>query len=290
MPNASKVKSKADSSKQPALFRWAWVWGLGLVAATLLCHYAGWRDAARAFFVVGVVVLTIAEIDSRYFVTRKGKPTENHELEPEEFYIRYPEPTESGWLNYAVIPSKTIYVEEVCYGGPPTDISTFEYTLKGDRVFARLVDLREEDFKSTHYEVVNGQILEADIRSRKPYDTTDDHIAMLKRDVTWTEVTGSLRYFILSQHDYGASFFTRERERLSEGFSKLNEKASQLGAQRGRSGSFKAKDEQNATAIRALQQSESLDRFGISFKELQNHEHIIQTLDRLISGSDVNGD
>jgi hypothetical protein len=289
MQNPSQDKRKNESSKQPALFRWAWAWGVASTAAMLLCYWLGWKDFARALLAVTIVMLTISEIASRYDVTRKSKSGESQDTEPEEFYIHFPDPAESGWLNYTVIPSKSIYKEEICFGGPPVDISTYEYAVKGDHVFARLVDLREDDIYGKQYEVVNGQVLETEIRSRKPYDSTDGHIERLKKEVMWNETIGSLRYFILSKHECDLSIFSRERQRLDKGFASLAEKATQLGGMREPGSYYKAMndaDEESKAALRELQQTTRLERFGISFRELRDYEHIIQTLDGLISGSE----
>lgn len=288
------------SSKQPALFRWAWVWAGTSGAVGLICYRLEWRESAQIFFIAAIVLGTIAEISSRYTLSPKAKSVALPETSPEEFYMHFPDPGESGWLNYTVIPSENSYKEELCFGGPPADISTYEYTVKVDQVFGRLVDLREEDLSAlgVHYEVVNGQVLEAEIRIRSPYNSTDGHIERLRKGVIWHEVTGSLRYFILSKHggqdSFLISFFCSERQRLEKGFAALAEKAAQLGGVRelGRHRQpiyqlMDDVDEQAKTALSDLQQAASLERFGISFQELRDYEHVIQTLDTLISGSET---
>jgi hypothetical protein len=177
---------KNGPSKQPALFRLAWVW-LGVFGvATLICYFVGWRELSHVLLAVTIVMGTIAEISSRYILVPRLKSRSISNAEPEEdteaeeFYIHFPDPAESGWHNYTVTPSKNIYKEEFCVGGPPTDISTFEYSVEANQVFARLVDLHEEGLNGVQYEVVSGQVLEAQIRSRKTYDTTDEHIERLR--------------------------------------------------------------------------------------------------------------
>jgi hypothetical protein len=106
--------------------------------------------------------------------------------------------------------------------------------------------------------------------------------------VQWNEIPGALRYFILSKHGCQAAFFSRERQRLDRGFSSLAEKAALLGGVRDR-GYYKpmnSADENSKAAIRDLQQTVRLEHFGISFNELIHYEHIIQTLEGLISGSE----
>ncbi|MEI9967899.1 MAG: hypothetical protein WDM87_04450 [Terracidiphilus sp.] len=272
-------------------------WALLSTAAMLICYFVGFKEVSKAFFIVTVILLTVYEITSRFVVLPiKQVEEETDDEEPEEFGIHFPDPAEYGWHNYTVIPSRNIYKEQLCFGGPPTDNSTFEYSVKGESVFSRLVDLVEDGFKDKQYEVVNGQVLEDEIRSRKQFDSTDQYIERLKKEVKWSELTGSLRYFILSKHGssskFTLSFFVQEKERLTKAIAALDQRASEVGGVRivegALRGCYKAKDEaseQSKAAIKELQSAESLQRFGLSFVELRDYEHTVQMLDDLLAGN-----
>jgi hypothetical protein len=283
--------SQGGQKARPALptVQFGWRWALICGAATLICYFSGLRELSYVLFLVTIVLGTIAEISSRFTLSLREQSPDPLDTSPEEFYIHFPDPAESGWHNYTVTPSKNIYKEEFCDGGLPNVISKYEYSIRVDQVFGRLVDLREEDLNTVQYEVVNGEVREAEIRSRNPYDYIVEYIESLKKDVTWNEITGSLRYFILSIHGCERSFFSREQQRLEKGFASLAKKAAQLGGVRKPGGHYKPMndaDEQSKAAIRELQHTASLERFGISLGELRFYEHIIQTLEGLISGSD----
>ena len=271
-------------------------WALLCVAAMFTCRFLGYKQLEQASVIGSFILITLYIVTSDYIVLRRKhvetpeETEETEETEPEEFYIHFPEPDEYGWCNYTIIPSKNAYKEDLCFGGPPVDISTFEYSVKDERVFSRLMDLLEKNFNADYYEVVNGQVLEADIRSRNSSPTTDQHIERLKKEVNWSEVKGSLRYFILSKHGCSLHFLFQEKERLTKGFDALAEKATALGAVRPvgglLGGYYRAKDdasEQSKAAIDELQKAESLERLGLSFTELRDYEHIIQTLDGLLA-------
>jgi hypothetical protein len=128
-------------------------------------------------------------------------------------------------------------------------------------------------------------------------EAAEKRIKRLKRDILWHELTGSLRYFIMSKHGCQWSFFSAERERLQGGFAALEKAESGLGATR-RPGDWydppADADEETKTAVERLQQDAwvdpttgqaSLMSFKICSNELQNYEHIIQTLDALLSES-----
>lgn len=211
-----------DQTKQRVHFRWHWaLLGFGIAIA---CHYGGYRQLEEVFAVGAVILLTLDYV-STYYVILPRKQVEadtETDTEPEEFPIRFPEPYEDGWHNFTVIPLKSVYEEELC-GGDWLNTSHFEYSVKDERVFSRLIDLRANQWGNDHYEVVNGQVLEADIRSRQSFDTTDEYVEGLKRDVTWNEVTGAMRYFILSKHGCPLPLFKREKERLSKAFNAVRE-------------------------------------------------------------------
>jgi hypothetical protein len=234
-------------------------------------------------------MLVLYYVSSSYIVLSRKAIEETPEPEPEEFSIRFPEPDEYSFCYYSVVPSTTVYTEVFC-GGDWKNTSTFQYSVKDERVFSRLIDLLEDTCGKDYYTVVNGQVLEADIRSHESFDTTDERIERLKKDVNWNEVTGALRYFILSKHDCSPSVFLREKERLTKAFNALAAKAAELDAVRlvgGLVGGYyKAKDgasEKSKAAIKELQTAESLERFRLSFRELKDYEHIIQTLDGLLA-------
>jgi len=287
MPNSFEDRPDADPLKRRVKFRLRWAL-LALVAA-LACRYFGFKELEQLFGVGGVVLLVLHYVSSSYIVLSRKAIEETPEPELEEFSIRFPELDEHSFCYYTVVPSTTVYTEVFC-GGDWQNTSTFEYSVKEDQVFSRLLDLREDGWRKNYYTVVNGQVLEADIRSRQSLDTTDEYIERLKKDVNWNEVTGSLRYFILSKHGCSPSVFLREKERLTKAFAALAEKASELGAVRPvgglLGGYYKAKDgasEQFKAAIKELQTTESLERFRLSFRELKDYEHIIQTLDGLLA-------
>ena len=287
MPNALQDRPDADPLKRRVKFRLRWA--LLALAAALACRYFGFKELEQAFGVGGVVLLVLHYVSSSYIVLSRKAIEETPEPEPEEFSIRFPEPDEHSFWHYTVVPSTTVYTEVFC-GGDWQNTSTFQYSVKDERIFSRLVDLLEEGWRKNYYTVVNGQVLEAEIRSREPFDSTDQHIEGLKKDVTWNEVTGSLRYFILSKHGCSLSVFLREKERLTKAFAALAEKATELDAVRPVGGLvggyYKAKDgasERTKAAIKELQTAESLEHFRLSFRELKDYEHIIQTLDELLA-------
>ena len=287
MPNSSKDRPNVSPLQRRVKFRLRWA--LLALAAALACRYFGFKELEQVFGVGGIVLLVLHYVSSSYIVLSRKAIEETPEPELEEFSIRFPEPDEHSFCYYTVVPSTTVYTEVFC-GGDWQNTSTFEYSVKDERVFSRLIDLLEDTCGKDYYTVVNGQVLESDIRSREPFDSTDQHIERLKKDVNWNEVTGSLRYFILSKHGCSPSVFLREKERLTKAFAALAEKAAALDAVRPvgglLGGYYKAKDgasEQSKAAIKELQTAESLERFRLSFRELKDYEHIIQMLDELLA-------
>jgi hypothetical protein len=184
--------------------------------------------------------------------------------EPEEVTLRYPNPYQAGWHNCTVRPITKTYEEEKCFVGSPTMTSTYEYEVKGDQVFERLLDEHIDGYRDGYgdgYFVVNGQVLEADIRKMMWSEAAEKRIKRLKRDILWHELTGSVRYFIMSKHRCRKSFFSAERGRLQEGFAALEKAASGLGAtrKRGRYEPPADADEQTNTAVENLQQDVWVD-------------------------------
>jgi hypothetical protein len=106
----------------------------------------------------------------------------------------------------------------------------------------------------------------------------------LDHDVQWHEVVGSLRYFILSKHGPDRGFFTREREWLQEGFAKVEEAASKIGAKRNDYGWYDApkNDEPARKAVTSLLE-DTCEQYGIKVREVQEYEEIMKTLDGLIA-------
>ena len=258
---------------------------------TLVFYFAGWMLLALAAAIVTAVLSTLAVLSPRLLpVAAATALYDEQEEEPEEFTLQFPEPGEHGWHRSTVTPAQSRYIEEECYGGPPTTVSVFQYTVKADHVFAQLLDSREDDFDGTHFEVVNSQVLEDEIKIRKPWEWTNEHIESLKKQVVLTELEGSLRYFILSIHGCDQAIFSKEKQRIEGGFATLAREAHALGASRDGKGPYLPPDnadELTKAAILALQRGPGLKRFGITFPELVHYEHIASTLDQVMSAPRV---
>lgn len=267
--------------------RWPWIAVCGFLPLAL--YVFGLITAAAALFLTAVLAIV--------FVLSLRQRSRKAELmpigvsdEPEQFTLQFPEPGEHGWHRYTVTPAKLTFEEQKCYGGPPVTVSVFQYTVKSGHVFAQLIDSREDDFAGTHFEVINGQVLDHDIRLRKPWEWTDSHIEDLNQQVVWREIEGSLRYFVLSLHGWGKEQLSKEHQRMENGFAALAREAAALGAIRENRGAYhppETADQQTQQAILDLQQRPRLERFGISFAELIDYEHVHQTLKRLISSPEV---
>jgi hypothetical protein len=175
------------------------------------------------------------------------------EEEPESFGLnltRSSQAANSGWSNASVYPARHRYERQDCYGGPPVTENLWEYDIKEQCVvFHRLLDRYDVNFRGPEYEVVNGSVLE-DVfeersrerenwinslpeekreyyRSTSPYSA--ERMEELRREVTWREMHGAVKYFILSKH-YSWGKWRKEVEKLRTCFSKIAAEAEALGA------------------------------------------------------------
>jgi hypothetical protein len=282
------------NAKKTAPLSWRWVWICSAVA--IVCYFGIGREVGFVLLIGTAALAIIAAMSHfiREIADERERPANalkpESEAEEFQFALGLPHPGEDGWDGCTITPSKNTYEHEFCGGGlfPPTDRSTYEYVIKDDQVFNRLVEKHTDAIYGTHYEVINGQVLEGDIRKRKSAEFAEKLIERLKADVLWHQLTGSLRYFILSKHGCQRWFFSAERERLQEGFGALEKAASGLRATRKPGDWYEPPadaDEQTRTALEKLQQDASLMGFKICFNELQDYEHIVQTLDALASES-----
>jgi hypothetical protein len=284
MVEKSNYEAKGLSAKGTQIRRWAMIFGV----LTLVAYFIEWKALALLCLTVSAVGAIVSSITSKLSVLADVDPVELEHESPEEFYLNLSDPNdESAWHIYTVIPSKAIFMEEVCCGGPPTDTATFEYQLRDDFVFCRLRDVRVDGFYGIRYEVLNGQVLEREIKERDATDSMAQHVEFLMRGTLWHELSGSIRFFILSKNGYRSSYFSNARERIQKGFADLEEAASALGATRGQGYWYEAPkdaDERTKQAIRDLQEVQSLERHEISFGEFQDYKDVLQTLDKLAAG------
>lgn len=273
------------NAKKTLPLQWRWVMICAIVA--LVSLYEGDREVGFVFVILTATLAIIAAvtqfiraIEDVRNAAKKAKD------EPEEFTLQCPDPGDHGWHRCTVIPSTKRYEEQICFGGPPTDTSIYEYAIKGDQVFSRLLNLCSHDFDGEHYDVVNGQLMEAELARMSGYETAEMHIERLKRELFWNKRVGALQYFILFQHRQGGSFFTSERERIQKGFEALAEAASKLGAtrERGLHRLSENADEETRNAVKRLQSPDGLRRFRIAFVEVRDYEHIMETLDGILKG------
>jgi hypothetical protein len=304
-------------------YRWAWTFGIALgvcgVAESLfdlhlsrlpLALCVGWA----VFACLGYIT---AHIDKAVSEMKEGNRTGSNKIEPveewpsddevdknasseddEDFSLSYPTMSENSYHFAVVSPSKRTYQEEFSHSFS-SQKAYYEYTLKGEtQVFARLIDSFDEAIlRSPRYKVVNGHVQRDVVRQEEHgrWSSKEDReyftasaLEQLDHDVLWHEVIGSLRYFILSKHGIRQYFFIGERERLQEGFAKLERAASKIGVKRDEYGWYSAPkdDELACQAMTRLLEDTKSDRYRIKLREFQDYEHIMKTLDELIASEE----
>jgi hypothetical protein len=197
---------------------------------------------------------------------------QEHDDDSTDFAL--PGPAEFGWDCISVSPAKRRCMRKYCFGGPPTYFEVLEYDLRPQNrrnpVFARLVDMWEEDYWGDSYQVVNGAICE-----RANEGNQSDN---LEKRIVWHELLGPERYVILSAHGIGKEFFIVEQERIQKALTQLRAGAEALGAiQVERDGwiRFEARpdaDEEQKSAIKAgvaiLCSEQSLGQLRVTFREV----------------------
>jgi hypothetical protein len=285
MFKTNSQEAKDVTPRAARVDRWAVVFGI----LTLVAYSMDWKAIALLCLTVSAVGATVSLIRSKLSVVADLHSAKLENESPEEFYLNLSDHSdETAWHIFTLMPAKAIFIEEVCYGGPPTNISTFEYQLRGDLVFCRLRDVEVDGVYGIRYEVVNGQILERELKEHSASDSTALHIELLKKGTLWHELSGSIRFFILSKHGYGPSHFLREKERVRKGFADLASAVEKLGGVRkpGNWNWYRASedaDEETESAIAELQKPSNMERFGISFGELMEYEHVMETLDKIVA-------
>jgi len=307
-------------------YRWAWVFFVGQGVCAFVEWVAGFKltilwvalcIASAVFACLGYITEYIdkAIISLQSGKSRSGGQESLDHLEMSEGSGNHPEELELDLStqelkeHYYVTPSTNTYRRRTGWNGH----CLYKYTVKGQQVFSRLVDKSHGISGDEHHEVVNGQIIEDEVRRpifnewcNVPADadilffnpqsyTPEAHaetIAQYKKETQWNEVHGSLRFFILSKHS--PRFCpVRERARLRKGFAEVDEALSPLGLTRidmvdwlyGIQAMYcwrpKDADLQTTQALNELRSG-----LGIGFLELRDYEQIIKTLDKLIAADE----
>ncbi len=162
----------------------------------------------------------------------------------------------SGWEYWNVYPRQMRLKHDWCSGGPPRQEDVYEYAVRRTSVFVRLLE-RSKDDDEPVYTVFDGTILQARLeedyaKKAREYeaggkwekadpkmkeimlrDTPAIVSAGLQKEITWNEIYGADRYFILSKHANATenrSFFMDEHRRYEEAFALFAKQVEELGA------------------------------------------------------------
>jgi hypothetical protein len=209
----------------------------------------------------------------------------------------------SGWDYWKVFPRRKRLTHQDCYGGPPTQDEVYEYEVRGTSLFVRLIEKSEKGFDGRKYEVFNGSIVQAQLeedykklvelykddsdetKSLMCSDTPTVLSAKLQTKLTWHEMHGAVRYFVLSKDATDGSnllFFDEEYERLKDAFAAVADQAEKLGAVwDDLTGTYKPLEESDSETKEAIQQirwDAGLLRFGIRRMDVRQQNLIMAVL------------
>jgi hypothetical protein len=209
----------------------------------------------------------------------------------------------SGWDCWEVFPRRKRLTHQDCYGGPPTQDEVYEYDVRGTSLFVRLIEKSEKGFDARKYEVFNGSIVQAQLeedykklvelykddsdetKNLMCSDTPTVLSAKLQTKLTWHEMHGAVRYFVLSKDatdDRNLLFFEEEHERLKGAFATVAVQAEQLGAVWDDfSGTYRAPEEADSEtkeAVQKISRDAGLLRFGIRRVDVRQRNLIMAVL------------
>ncbi len=128
-----------------------------------------------------------------------------------------------GWEHWSLFPKTKKLIHDLILGGPPRFISVYEYEVRDESVFVRLIEQSKDTFDGPEYTVFKGSIIQEQIE--KEYkkdaerwkeadpetqallvDTPEKAIAKLQRKMTWHEMNTyrgqgwtAAREFVLSK-------------------------------------------------------------------------------------------
>ena len=215
--------------------RWAVVFGIGTLVSFGL---GGTMQLTLSLLILMAmfVVCSYVAASIRKNVAQPAAPVS----EPEEFTFQSLGSSDfDRSYTYHVTPTRHTYRTLHVYDGPPAYNYVHVYAIRGDQVFSRLTDQSHGFHGYENQQVIDGYVLEDEIRrgetpERKGdifnFNTSDsntEEIARLKQSARGQLIHGPLRYFILSLHR-GQFSPAREKARLEKGMAAVQQAVTQI--------------------------------------------------------------
>lgn len=201
-----------------------------------------------------------------------------------------------GWDNVTIRLRNHTYIRNRCFGGPPAFEDTWEYqVLDGAVIFHRLkesnaddiyvgkqFDVLEGDLNYMHFEARNAEHREkSGPLDLTPYD--EETISGLRKQVTWHELHGAIKYLIL--RTARPDLIDRTLQKLNESFEKIASDAAALGAALDEYGQYELPpeaDEASHAKLREMFSTRSLrTKYSLrSFQDWSEREWIVKLSER----------